>query len=56
MVCAGVHNSIAAVVLHSAPAEIDTVIILAFVRKHDGRLEDIDMDAEGQKGCWSGPT
>lgn len=49
MVCGGVHDPIAAIILHSSPADIDTVIIDGVVRKQNGKLLDVELDAVGKQ-------
>lgn len=48
MVCAAQHDPVAAIVLHSSPADVDTVIIDGHVRKRDGRLLPVHLDDFGQ--------
>lgn len=47
MICAGVHDPVAAVVLHSSPSDIDTVIVDGIVRKRNGKLESVKLDERG---------
>ena len=49
MVCAGIHDPVAAVILHSSPADIDTVIIDGTVRKQEGKLVDVTLDEGGRQ-------
>lgn len=49
MVCASAHDPVAAIILHSSPADIDTVIIDGVIRKHNGKLVDVELDAGGQR-------
>lgn len=49
MVCAGVHDPVAAIVIHSSPADVDTVIIDGIVRKQNGNLVDVKPDTNGKK-------
>ena len=49
MICAGVHDPVAAIILHSSPADVDTVIIDGIVRKQDGKLLDVRVDETGSK-------
>ncbi|KAH0415886.1 Metallo-dependent hydrolase, partial [Aureobasidium melanogenum] len=48
MVCAAQHDPVAAIVLHSSPGDIDTVIIDGHVRKRNGRLLPVHLDDVGQ--------
>lgn len=45
MICAGMQDPVAAVILHSSPADVDTVIVDGVVRKRNGRLRDVELDA-----------
>jgi cytosine/adenosine deaminase-related metal-dependent hydrolase len=45
MVGAAQHDPVAAVMLHSSPADIDTVIVDGIVRKRDGKLLPVSVDA-----------
>jgi cytosine/adenosine deaminase-related metal-dependent hydrolase len=49
MVCATVHDPVAAIVLHSSPADVETVIVDGIVRKKDARLVDVKLDDETGK-------
>ena len=49
MVCAGVHDPVAAIILHSSPADIETVIVDGIVRKQNGKLIDVKLDEGGKK-------
>jgi cytosine/adenosine deaminase-related metal-dependent hydrolase len=51
MICGGAHNPVAAVILHSSPADVDTVIVDGIVRKQNGRLLDIQLDDTGKKAA-----
>ena len=51
MICAGVHDPIAAIVLHSSPADVDTVIVDGIVRKQDGKLLDLQLDEGGKQAA-----
>ena len=60
MACAAEEDIIAAIVLHSSIADIDTVIVDGIIRKYDGKLEPVIIDAAGTtlepaKSClaWS---
>jgi cytosine/adenosine deaminase-related metal-dependent hydrolase len=44
MICAAQHDPISAIVLHSAPADIDTVIVDGTIRKMDGKIMPMDVD------------
>ena len=59
MICAGLHNPVAAIILHSSPADIDTVIVDGVVRKQGGKLLDVKLDEDGNKvvgkAPWHGP-
>lgn len=52
MVCAAHHDPVAAIVLHSSPADIDTVIIDGVIRKHEGKLLDVNVNMG--KEMWKG--
>ncbi|KAK3723163.1 hypothetical protein LTR37_001886 [Vermiconidia calcicola] len=49
MVCAGVHDPVAAIILHSSPADVETVIIDGIIRKRDGRLVDVKLDESAKQ-------
>ncbi|KAK5171040.1 uncharacterized protein LTR77_004184 [Saxophila tyrrhenica] len=49
MVCAGVHDPVAAIVLHSSPADIDTVIVDGVIRKRDGKLMTVELDGSAKE-------
>jgi cytosine/adenosine deaminase-related metal-dependent hydrolase len=48
MVGAAQHDPVAAVILHSSPADIDTVIVDGIIRKKDGKLLPVSVDAGAQ--------
>lgn len=48
MVCAAQHDPVAAIVLHSSPTDVDTVIIDGHVRKRNGRLLPVHLDDVGR--------
>ena len=48
LVCAGVHDPVAAIILHSSPADVDTVIIDGIIRKQNGKLLDSKLDESGK--------
>ncbi|KAG9526402.1 Metallo-dependent hydrolase, partial [Aureobasidium melanogenum] len=48
MVCAAQHDPVAAIVLHSSPSDIDTVVIGGHVRKRNGRLLPVHLDDVGR--------
>ncbi|KAK4503600.1 hypothetical protein PRZ48_004515 [Zasmidium cellare] len=48
MVAASIHNPIAAIILHSSPADIDTVIVGGQIRKRAGKLLPVAIDSEGK--------
>jgi cytosine/adenosine deaminase-related metal-dependent hydrolase len=48
MVGAAQHDPVAAIILHSSPADIDTVIVDGIVRKRDGRLLPIQVDSSAK--------
>lgn len=50
MICAGIHDPVAAIILHSSPADVDTVIVDGIVRKQDGKLLDVQLDSTGKSG------
>ncbi len=49
MVCGALENPVAAIILHSSPADIDTVIVDGVVRKQSGKLVDVDLDETGKR-------
>ncbi|KAJ4988123.1 amidohydrolase [Stagonosporopsis vannaccii] len=49
MVAAAQHDPVAAIVLHSTPADIDTVIVDGIVRKRNGKLLSVTVDAEARQ-------
>ena len=49
MICAGVQDPVAAIILHSSPADVDTVIVDGIVRKQGGKLVDVALDNEGKQ-------
>lgn len=59
MICGALHDPVAAIILHSSPADIDTVIVDGVVRKQSGKLIDVKLDAGGEelagKGSLSWP-
>lgn len=44
MVCAAEHDPVAAIMLHSSPADVETVIIDGVIRKRDGELQKLIPD------------
>ncbi|KAK6007236.1 hypothetical protein QM012_006244 [Aureobasidium pullulans] len=48
MVCAAQHDPVAAIVLHSSPADVDTVIVGGHIRKRNGRLVPVCLDDVGR--------
>jgi hypothetical protein len=48
MVGAAQHDPVAAVILHSTPADIETVIIDGIIRKQNGKLLTVTVDAAAQ--------
>ena len=48
MVCAAEQDPVAAVVLHSSPADIDTVIVDGVTRKSGGKLLSVKVDEEAK--------
>lgn len=48
MICGGVHDPVAAIILHSSPADIDTVIVDGIVRKRGGKLVSTVLDEGGK--------
>lgn len=44
MVAAAQHDPVAAIILHSSPADIDTVIVDGIARKKDGKLLSVRVD------------
>ncbi|KAF1831598.1 Metallo-dependent hydrolase [Decorospora gaudefroyi] len=49
MVGAAQHDPVAAIILHSSPADIDTVIIDGIVRKKDGKLLPVRVDESAKR-------
>ncbi|KAK5731719.1 hypothetical protein LTR17_011190 [Elasticomyces elasticus] len=49
MICGAVKDPVAAVVLHSSPADIDMVIADGIVRKRGGKLLLVDLDDNGKQ-------
>lgn len=49
MVCAAQHEPVAAVVLHSSPADIETVIVDGKIRKAGGQLVKVEVDEVARK-------
>ena len=47
MICASVHDPVAAIILHSSPADVDMVIIDGVIQKM-GKLLDVQLDARGK--------
>jgi hypothetical protein len=52
MVCAAQHDPVAAVVLHSSPADIECVLVDGAVRKRGWMLEDVEVGLGGE--IWDG--
>ena len=52
MVCATQQDPVAAVVLHSSPADIDIVIVDGVIKKDNGKLKKIDVATAHAK--WAG--
>lgn len=48
MVAASIHNPVAAIIMHSSPADVDTVIVGGRIRKQSGKLLPVKVDGEGQ--------
>lgn len=44
MVAAAQHDPVASIILHSTPADIDTVIVDGIIRKKDGKLLPVSVD------------
>ncbi|GME49280.1 5-methylthioadenosine/S-adenosylhomocysteine deaminase [Neofusicoccum parvum] len=49
MVCAAQHDPVAAIVLHSNPRDISTVIVDGLVRKRHGQLLDMEVDEDSKR-------
>jgi cytosine/adenosine deaminase-related metal-dependent hydrolase len=49
MVGAAQHDPVAAIILHSSPNDIDTVIVDGIIRKRDGKLLPVSVDEGAQK-------
>lgn len=43
MLCAAEQDPVAAIVLHSSPRDVDTVIVDGLIRKQDGKLKPIEV-------------
>jgi adenine deaminase len=54
MVGAAKHDPIAAIILHSSPADIETVIVDGIMRKRDGRLLPIQVDSSAKVSVDNG--
>jgi hypothetical protein len=54
MVGAAQHDPIAAIILHSSPADIETVIVDGIMRKRDGRLLPIQVDSSAKVSVDNG--
>jgi cytosine/adenosine deaminase-related metal-dependent hydrolase len=57
MVCAAEEDPVAAIVLHSSPANLEMVIVNGVIRKEGGRLKSVDFSEgteawDGEKGVW----
>jgi hypothetical protein len=52
MVCAAQHDPVAAVVLHSSPADIEVVIVDGVIRKRNRVLGDVKITSEANQ-LWS---
>ena len=57
MVCAADEDPVAAIVLHSSPADLDMVIVDGAIRKESGKLRPVDLSDgkeiwDGEKGVW----
>lgn len=48
MICGAQHDPIAAIVLHSSPADIETVIVDGRIVKENGKLVPIELDERGK--------
>lgn len=48
LVCAAQHDPVAAIVLHSSPADVDMVIVDGIVRKREGKLLSVQLDGRGR--------
>lgn len=55
MVGAAQHDPVAAIILHSSPADIDTVIVDGIVRKKDGKLSPVSVE-QAAKGIGASGT
>lgn len=53
MVCAAQHDPVAAVVLHSSPADIEIVIVDGVVRKQQRELKDVNLNSDADL-MWKG--
>ena len=49
MVCGSEHDPVAAIILHSSPADMETVIVDGIVRKQNGELTDVKLDQGGKQ-------
>ena len=54
MICAAQHDPVAAVILHSSPADVETVIVDGIVRKRGGKLQDVSLDETGKQVAGKG--
>ena len=48
MICGGVQDPVAAIILHGSPSDVDTVIIDGILRKQRGKLVDITLDDDAK--------
>jgi cytosine/adenosine deaminase-related metal-dependent hydrolase len=53
MICAARFNPLAAVVLHSSPGDIKSVLVDGQIRKHNGKLVDTVRENEEQSITWN---
>ncbi|KAF3049561.1 hypothetical protein E8E11_005672 [Didymella keratinophila] len=49
MVAAAQHEPVASIILHSTPADIDTVIVNGIIRKKDGKLLPVSVDGVARR-------
>lgn len=48
MVAGIIHNPMAAIMMHSSPADVDTVVVGGQIRKRSGKLLPVTLDGEGK--------
>ena len=54
MLAAAQHDPVAAIILHSSPADIETVIVDGILRKTDGKLTGLTVDEGAREAIGKG--